>query len=60
MDNIEMLKSICPNDSQSQIKLLLDYLPDVALKVCQIHILKENLMKCLSWFMMLALLFWKT
>ena len=28
-DNIEILKSICPTDSQSQIKLLLDYLPDV-------------------------------
>ena len=28
MDNIKILKSICPNDSQSQIKLLLDYLPD--------------------------------
>ena len=27
-DNIENLKSICPSDSQSQIKLLLDYLPD--------------------------------
>ena len=27
-DNIEILKSICPSDSQSQIKLLLDYLPD--------------------------------
>ena len=27
-DNIEILKSICPTDSQSQIKLLLDYLPD--------------------------------
>ena len=26
--NIEILKSICPTDSQSQIKLLLDYLPD--------------------------------
>ena len=32
MDNIEMLKSICPNDSQSEIKLLLDYLPDVGFK----------------------------
>ena len=28
MDNIKILKSICPNDSQSQIKLLLDYPPD--------------------------------
>ena len=27
-DNIEILKSICPTDSQSQIKLLLDYVPD--------------------------------
>ena len=27
-DNIELLKSICPTDSQSQIKLLLDYLPN--------------------------------
>jgi len=27
-DNIENLKSICPSNSQSQIKLLLDYLPD--------------------------------
>jgi len=27
-DNIEILKSICPSDSQSKIKLLLDYLPD--------------------------------
>ena len=27
-DNIDILKSICPADSQSQIKLLLDYLPD--------------------------------
>ena len=27
-DNIEILKSICPSDSQSQIKLLLDYHPD--------------------------------
>ena len=27
-DNIEILKSICPTDSQSQIKLLLDYLPN--------------------------------
>ena len=26
--NIEILKSICPIDSQSQIKLLLDYLPN--------------------------------
>jgi len=28
-DNIDILKSICPTDSQSQIELLLDYLPDV-------------------------------
>ena len=28
-DNFEILKSICPIDSQSQIKLLLDYFPDV-------------------------------
>ena len=27
-DNIDILKSICPTDSQSQIKLLLNYLPD--------------------------------
>ncbi len=27
-DNIEILRSICPANSQSQIKLLLDYLPD--------------------------------
>ena len=27
-DNIEILKSICPTDSQSQIKLLLDYIPN--------------------------------
>ena len=27
-NNIEILKFICPSDSQSQIKLLLDYLPD--------------------------------
>ena len=27
-DNIEILKSMCPANSQSQIKLLLDYLPD--------------------------------
>ena len=26
--NIEILKSICPTDSQSQIKLLLDCLPN--------------------------------
>ena len=32
MDNIKILKSICPNDSQSQIKLLLDYLPDAGSK----------------------------
>ena len=31
-DNIEILKSICPTDSQSQIKLLLEYLPDVSLQ----------------------------
>ena len=28
MDNIQILKSIRPTDSQSQIKLLLDYLPN--------------------------------
>ena len=28
-DNIEILKSICPSDSQSQNKLLLDYLPNI-------------------------------
>ena len=28
-DNIDILKSVCPIDSQSQIKLLLDYLPHV-------------------------------
>jgi len=27
-DNIEILRSICPADSQSQVKLLLNYLPD--------------------------------
>ena len=27
-DNFDLLKSICPIDSQSQIKLLLDYHPD--------------------------------
>ena len=27
-DNIEILKSISPTDSQSQIQLLLDYLPN--------------------------------
>ena len=59
-DNIEILKSISPTDSQSQIKLLLDYLPNASSKVCQILILKENLMKCLRWFMQLVLLFWKT
>jgi len=32
MDNIEILKSISPTDSQSQIKLLLDYLPDARLQ----------------------------
>ena len=32
MDNIEILKSISPTDSQSQIKLLLDYLPDAGFK----------------------------
>ena len=31
-DNIEILKSISPTDSQSQIKLLLDYLPDARLQ----------------------------
>ena len=31
-DNIEILKSISPTDSQSQIKLLLDYLPDASLQ----------------------------
>ncbi len=31
-DNIDILKSICPTDSQSQIKLLFDYLPDAGLK----------------------------
>jgi len=31
-DNIEILKSISPTDSQSQIKLLLDSLPDVSLQ----------------------------
>ena len=31
-DNIDILKSICPTDSQSQIKLLLDYLPDAVFK----------------------------
>jgi len=31
-DNIDILKSICPTDSQSQIKLLLDYLPDTGFK----------------------------
>ena len=31
-DNIDILKSICPTDSQSQIKLLLDYLPDSGFK----------------------------
>ena len=31
-DNIEILKSISPTDSQSQIKLLLDYLPDAGSK----------------------------
>ena len=30
-DNIQNLKSISPNDSQSQIKLLLDYLPNASL-----------------------------
>jgi hypothetical protein len=58
-DNIEILKSICPTDSQSQIKLLLDYLPDAGFQSVQIHILRENLMKCLKWFMKPALLFWK-
>ena len=28
IDNIQILKSIRPTDSQSQIKLLLDYLPN--------------------------------
>ena len=32
MDNIEILKSISPTDSQSQIKLLLDYLPNASLQ----------------------------
>jgi len=30
MDNIKILRSICPTDSQSEIKLLLDYLPDAS------------------------------
>ena len=29
-DNIDILKSICPTDSQSEIKLLLDYLTDAS------------------------------
>ena len=32
MDNIDILKSICPSDSQSQIKLLLDYFPAASLQ----------------------------
>ena len=31
-DNIEILKSICPSDSQSKIKILLDYHPDNGFK----------------------------
>ena len=31
-DNIEILRSICPANSQSQIKLLLDYLPDASIQ----------------------------
>ena len=31
-DNMKILKSISPTDSQSQIKLLLDYLPDTSLQ----------------------------
>ena len=31
-DNIDILKSICPTDSQSKIKLLLDYLPDASIQ----------------------------
>jgi len=31
-DNIEILRSIRPTNSQSQIKLLLDYLPDVSIQ----------------------------
>ena len=58
-DNIEILKSICPTDSQSQLNCCLIIFPMLALKVCQIHILKENLMKCLRLFMKAVLLFWK-
>ena len=29
VNNLEMLKSICPNESQSQIQLLLDYHPSI-------------------------------
>lgn len=31
-DNIDILKSICPTDNRSQIKLLLYYLPDASLQ----------------------------
>ena len=31
-DNIDILRSIRPTNSQSQIKLLLDYLPDVSIQ----------------------------
>jgi len=32
VNNLEMLKSICPNESQSQIQLLLDYHPSIELQ----------------------------
>ena len=32
VNNLEILKSICPNESQSQIQLLLDYHPSIELQ----------------------------
>ena len=32
VNNLEILKSICPNESQSQIQLLLDYHPTIELR----------------------------
>jgi len=59
-DNIEILKSICPTVTVNlKLNCCLIIFPMLALKVCQIHILKENLMKCLRLFMNPALLFWK-
>ncbi len=49
-DNLEILKSMCPKESNSKIELMLDYSVEYPGGSVRIHTMKGILIKSLKWF----------